>query len=69
MIEIYPILSQPCSSLTDLCCVKCLGGVEQELKEDRYMAPHYAFYVREMKIKAYAQVDQSRAEVKTPMAS
>ena len=26
------------------------------LKEDRYTAPHYAFYVREMKIKAYAQV-------------
>jgi hypothetical protein len=25
-------------------------------KEDRYMAPHYAYYVREMKIKAYAQV-------------
>jgi hypothetical protein len=23
---------------------------------DRYFAPHYAFYVRQMKIKAYAQV-------------
>jgi hypothetical protein len=30
--------------------------VEQVFKEDRYMAPHYAYYVREMKIKAYAQV-------------
>jgi len=38
---------------------QCLGGVEQELKEDRYMAPHYAFYVREMKIKAYAQLLES----------
>ena len=35
---------------------QCLGRVEQVFKEDRYMAPHYAFYVREMKIKAYAQV-------------
>ena len=33
-----------------------LGRVEQILKADRYLAPHYAFYVREMKIKAYAQV-------------
>jgi len=38
---------------------QCLGKVETELKEDRYMAPHYAFYVREMKIKAYAQLLES----------
>jgi len=36
-----------------------LGGVEQRFKEDRYMAPHYAYYVREMKIKAYAQLLES----------
>ena len=30
--------------------------MELVFKEDRYMAPHYAYYVREMKIKAYAQV-------------
>jgi len=38
---------------------QCLGRVEGVLKEDRYMAPHYAFYVREMKIKAYAQLLES----------
>merc|ERR1712107_132442 len=38
---------------------QCLGKVETVLKEDRYMAPHYAFYVREMKIKAYAQLLES----------
>jgi len=36
-----------------------LGRVEQVFKEDRYMAPHYAYYVREMKIKAYAQLLES----------
>jgi len=38
---------------------QCLSKVETELKEDRYMAPHYAFYIREMKIKAYAQLLES----------
>jgi len=38
---------------------QCLGKVEQILKEDRYMAPHYAYYIREMKIKAYAQLLES----------
>jgi len=38
---------------------QCLSRVEGVLKEDRYMAPHYAFYVREMKIKAYAQLLES----------
>jgi len=36
-----------------------LGKVEQLLKGDRYLHPHYAFYVREMKIKAYAQLLES----------
>lgn len=36
-----------------------LGRVELVFKEDRYMAPHYAYYVREMKIKAYAQLLES----------
>lgn len=36
-----------------------LGKVEQILKADRYLFPHYAFYVREMKIKAYAQLLES----------
>jgi 26S proteasome regulatory subunit N7 len=38
---------------------QCLGKVEQVLKEDRYLAPHYAFYVREMKVKAYGQLLES----------
>ena len=33
--------------------------VEQLLKKDRYFFPHYAFYVREMKIKGYAQLLES----------
>jgi len=36
-----------------------LGKVEQALKADRYMFPHYKFYVREVKIKAYAQLLES----------
>jgi len=36
-----------------------LGKVEQILKADRYLYPHYAYYVREMKIKAYAQLLES----------
>jgi len=36
-----------------------LGKVEQILKADRYLFPHYAYYVREMKIKAYAQLLES----------
>jgi len=36
-----------------------LADVEQELKGDRYLFPHYAFYVREMKVKAFAQLLES----------
>jgi len=36
-----------------------LGHLEQVMKADRYLAPHYAFYVREMKVKAYAQLLES----------
>jgi len=36
-----------------------LGKLEQVLKADRYLYPHYAFYVREIKIKAYAQLLES----------
>jgi len=36
-----------------------LGKVEQIFKGDRYLHPHYAYYVREMKIKAYAQLLES----------
>jgi 26S proteasome regulatory subunit N7 len=36
-----------------------LGNLEQVMKADRYLAPHYAFYVREMKVKAYAQLLES----------
>jgi len=37
----------------------CLAQVEQVAKTDRYMNPHYAYYVREMKIKAFAQLLES----------
>jgi len=37
----------------------CLAKVEQVAKNDRYMNPHYAYYVREMKIKAFAQLLES----------
>jgi 26S proteasome regulatory subunit N7 len=37
----------------------CLADVEQVAKKDRYLHPHYAFYVREMKIKAFGQLLES----------
>merc|ERR1712015_73986 len=36
-----------------------LGKLEQIMKADRYLAPHYAYYVREIKVKAYAQLLES----------
>jgi len=36
-----------------------LARVEQMAKKDRYWNPHYAYYVREMKIKAFAQLLES----------
>merc|ERR1712226_1196334 len=37
----------------------CLAEVEQICKKDRYLNSHYAFYVREMKIKAFGQLLES----------
>merc|ERR1739844_883493 len=37
----------------------CLADVEQICKKDRYLNSHYAFYVREMKIKAFGQLLES----------
>jgi 26S proteasome regulatory subunit N7 len=37
----------------------CLANVEQYMKQDRYWNRHAAFYVREMRIKAYAQLLES----------
>merc|ERR1712142_77603 len=34
---------------------KCLAEIEQKFKCDRILAPHCAYYVREMRIIAYAQ--------------
>ena len=42
-----------------ICALQELGKVEQSLKADRYMFPHYKYYVREVKIKAYAQLLES----------
>ena len=36
-----------------------LAAVEQEMKRDRYLNPHYAYYVREMKVRAFAQLTAS----------
>ncbi|KAL7638323.1 UNVERIFIED_CONTAM: hypothetical protein RMT77_010891 [Armadillidium vulgare] len=36
-----------------------LAWVETELKEDRLLAPHYRYYVREMRILAYTQLLES----------
>ena len=33
--------------------------VEEKLKYDRFMAPHYRYYMREMRIHAYAQLLES----------
>ncbi|ESN93411.1 hypothetical protein HELRODRAFT_103503 [Helobdella robusta] len=38
---------------------KYLAIVEQILKHDRYLAPHYSFYAREMRIIAYTQLLES----------
>ena len=36
-----------------------LAEVESQLKLDRYLNPHYAFYVREMKVKIFTQLLES----------
>ncbi|KAI9199707.1 26S proteasome subunit RPN7-domain-containing protein [Polychytrium aggregatum] len=36
-----------------------LATIEQEIKYDRILAPHYRYYVREMRILAYAQLLES----------
>ena len=36
-----------------------LAKVEQAMKSDRFLNPHYAFYVREMKVRAFAQLTAS----------
>lgn len=38
---------------------KYLAKVEQILKHDRYLAPHYSFYTREMRVLAYTQLLES----------
>eukprot|EP00095_Tigriopus_kingsejongensis_P010685 snap_masked-scaffold261_size233860-processed-gene-1.21 protein:Tk10685 transcript:snap_masked-scaffold261_size233860-processed-gene-1.21-mRNA-1 annotation:"26s proteasome non-atpase regulatory subunit 6" len=37
----------------------CLAAVEKTMKADRYLHAHYAYYVREMKVKAFAQLLES----------
>ena len=36
-----------------------LAAIEQQLKYDRYLSHHYQYYVREMRILAYAQILES----------
>lgn len=40
-----------------------LAQVEQLLKADRYLHAHYRYYVREMRIRAYAQLLESYKSV------
>ena len=36
-----------------------LARVEESMKEDRFLSPHYRYYVREMRIHAYTQLLES----------
>jgi 26S proteasome regulatory subunit N7 len=36
-----------------------LASIEEFLKHDRLLAPHYRYYVREMRILAYSQLLES----------
>jgi 26S proteasome regulatory subunit N7 len=38
---------------------QALAEAEGTLKKDRYLFPHYAFYIREMKVKGYTQLLES----------
>ncbi|KAJ8047080.1 26S proteasome non-ATPase regulatory subunit 6 [Holothuria leucospilota] len=45
---------------------KMLAYVEQELKRDRLMSPHYRYYCREMRILAYTQLLESYRSLTLP---
>ena len=41
-------------------CLNCiLAKVEEDMKYDRLLSPHYRYYVREMRIHAYSQLLES----------
>ncbi len=40
-------------------CFSSVARVEQEMKQDWLFAPHYRYYVREMRILAYSQLLES----------
>lgn len=40
-------------------CLSSVARVEQEMKQDWLFAPHYRYYVREMRILAYSQLLES----------
>ena len=50
------LFAQP-KSIASICFqfFRCLAFVEQELKMDRLLNPHYKYYTREMRILAYNQ--------------
>ena len=45
-----------CSTLSETFCVVWM---EKEFKTDRYLFPHTAYFIREMRIKAYSQLLES----------
>lgn len=48
------------SIMTEKQCSLCATAtVEQEMKKDWLFAPHYRYYVREMRIQAYSQLLES----------
>lgn len=46
-------------TLKDFCSLCATAMVEQEMKKDWLFAPHYRYYVREMRIQAYSQLLES----------
>ena len=43
----------------NFCSLPATAMVEQEMKKDWLFAPHYRYYVREMRIQAYSQLLES----------
>ena len=47
-----------------LWCVVCAAEVEAFMKRDRFLAAHVRYYVREMRIAAYAQLLESYSSLR-----
>lgn len=56
MVVFFPVCTP---ILTEKLCLCATATVEQEMKKDWLFAPHYRYYVREMRIQAYSQLLES----------